>query len=828
MLTKGSWLAYALSMSHNGISQRLLKSMLMITGILSVIIGAGTGLAIGATVNIAAIENFTEFEPALPSKIYDIEGRLITEFFAEEKRELVSLNDLPPHLINALIAREDRAFYRHRGFTFKGMARALVGVLTRQNLGGGSTITQQVAGTLYADRRDISVKRKLVELWWALQLERRYTKNEILEIYLNRMVMGTGVYGVEAASKYFFGHSAKEASLVEAAILVIQLSSPVRYDPFRNPNNARTRSRQVLDQMVRLRFVDSATAQTSFNEYWDNFDYTRISAGAFFSRDDKAPWFSEYVRRQLEESLYGSLDLYRDGFNVYTTLDLDTQAAADKAMKTGIEQANAKFKRSSSQRLEGVAEEYLPVLELLGLGFNIPGLLVGETKAEKSTSEYYFQRLNPVVDAAALMFGLQDLKSLANAGFGKVKTDLEKTTVEGALVTIENDTGHIKALVGGSKYDQSNQSIRAVQSRLMPGSTFKPLYYSAAIDSKKFTEASLIYDEPVVFYTQDGTPYMPQNFKGEWKGPVLLWYALSKSLNIPSLKVLDGIGFDAAIQRSAALLDITDPAEIRSTFPRVYPLGLGIIGVSPLKMARAFAVFANGGQAVSPVSIRSVEDRQGRPILEPERDVRAKMTSRGKANQVVSSQNAAVMVDMLGRVVQSGTLSGQTASGSSFRQTDSSGKSYVIPAAGKTGTTDNWADAWTVGFTPYMTTAIWFGFDRPGNSLGVDQTGAVLAGTIWANYMKDIHKGLPYKDFQRPQTGLVKAAVCAVSGQVLTPACNEGSVNLLFLEGTQPVVSCEIHGKPAVEDPAPTEIPEPPTTTDAPAEMLPEGEKRSE
>ncbi len=769
------------------------RVFIVLAALTAVLAGAGTGLALAATHNIALKENFTDFQPALPSKIFDIQGRLITEFFSDEKREIISIGELPPHLINAIITREDKTFYRHRGFDLKRLAAAFFGVLTGRNLGGGSTITQQVAGGLYADRHEITLRRKFVELWWALQIERRYTKSEILELYLNRTVMGTGVYGVEAASKYFFGHSARDLTLAESAILVVQLSSPVRFDPFKNPNNARSRSRAVLDSMVKLGYAKKAEADASFNEYWDNFDYTRVSAGAYFTRDDKAPWFSEHVRRQLDDMLYGSLDLYTDGFNVYTTLDLDKQALADSYMKRGIEQANAGFRRSGAQHLVEAEDTYIPILEMLGFTFNLDALLVSDAKAENSTFNYYKQKINPVVDAAALLFGLPDLKSLSNAGFGRMKTDLEKSTVEGALITIENDTGYITSMVGGSKYDQSNQNIRAVQSKLMPGSTFKPLYYSAAIDSRKFTEASLIYDAPVIFYTQDGTPYMPLNFKGEWKGPVLLWYALAKSMNIPSLKVLDGIGFDAAISRAAALLDITDPAEIRSTFPRVYPLGLGVIGVTPLKMARAFSVFANGGKAVTPMAIRSVEDRQGRPVLEPEKEIRTKQAQKGSANQIISPQNAAIMVDMLQRAVQLGTLAGQTSSGTIFKQSSGSGVSYTIPAGGKTGTTQNWADAWTVGFTPYMTTAIWFGFDRPGNSLGVEQTGALLAGTIWSNYMRDIHKGLPFKDFPKPQSGLARMTVCAVSGQVLTPLCNEGSVNLLFLDGTQPVTPCEIH-----------------------------------
>ncbi len=593
-----------------------------------------------------------------------------------------------------------------------------------------------------------------MELWWALQLERRYTKDEILEIYLNTMVMGTGVYGVEAASKYFFGHSARELSLAEAAILVIQLSSPARYDPYRNPNAARSRSRGVLESMVAFKYATREDVVRSFDEFWDNFDYTRISAGAFLSRDDKAPWFSEYVRRQLEEMLYGSLDLYTDGFSVYTTLDLDKQALADSYMAGGLAQANAQYKRASSQRLGEAERTFIPILEMLGLAFNQESFRASDSRTEFAAQEMYRDRINPLLDATALLFGIPDLKSLTNAGFGRLKTELERTVVEGALVTIENETGHITSMVGGSRFDQSNQLIRATQARLMPGSTFKPLYYSAALDSGRFTQASLLYDAPVVFYTADGNPYMPLNFKGEWKGPVLLWQALARSMNIPSLKVLDAIGFDAAIARAASLLDITDPAEIRSTFPRVYPLGLGVIGTTPLKMARAFSVFANGGSTVTPIAIRSVEDRTGAVILEPEKDLRRRQAQNAERNRVVSSVNAALIVDKLERVVKSGTLAGQTAAGTSFRQQKTDGSSYIIPAGGKTGTTDNWADAWTVGFTPYLTTAIWFGFDRPGNSLGVEQTGALLAGTIWANYMRDIHRGMPPKEFPKPHTGL--------------------------------------------------------------------------
>jgi penicillin-binding protein 1A len=323
----------------------------------------------------------------------------------------------------------------------------------------------------------------------------------------------------------------------------------------------------------------------------------------------------------------------------------------------------------------------------------------------------------------------------------------------------------------------------------MPGSSFKPLYYSAAMDSRQFTPASLIYDLPIVFHNEDGTPYLPLNFRGEWKGPVLLYNALANSMNVPSLKILDAIGFDAAIDRAADLLMVYDPAAKRRTFPRLYPMGLGTISVAPIQIARAYAVFANRGQDVTPIAIRTIEDRNGRIIMDPERELRVKQRRMGTDIQVISPQNAYVMTGLLKKTLDVGTLA--SVSGK-FVFRDEDGARYHIPAAGKTGTTQNWSDAWAVGFTPYYTTAIWFGFDKPGNSLGLSLTGATLAGPIWGDYLREIHLGLPAKDFIRPAGGLVDVTVCTHSGLLKTSSCPSG-VTLTFLEGTQPAVYCDVH-----------------------------------
>ncbi|MDR2490931.1 MAG: PBP1A family penicillin-binding protein [Spirochaetaceae bacterium] len=780
--------------SRESIKKRVVLRLIAgVTLFFVMLIGAGLGFALAATENVINQEEFQVFTPALPTKILDIHGSVITEFSAEEKRELVALADLPKHLIYAALAREDPAFYKHRGFSIRGIGRALYGQITGKTLGGGSTITQQVAGTLYTDRREYSYSRKLRELWWAIQMERRYTKNEILEIYLNYMYMGPGVYGVEAASKYFFGHGAKDMTLAESAVLVVQLSSPSKYNPLDNPNIAMERQMWVLDKMIELGFTTREEADASYNEYWSKYDYTRASLSAYYHREDKAPWFSEYVRRELDGMMYQTMDYYRDGYTVQTTLDLSFQKAARELMEKSIERANNEYSRSSGSRIDRAEAQVLPLINMLNLHFGMNMLRVDYSKRNEYRAQSRYNRLiNPIVDMSALLLNMPELKEASAAGFEELKTTAEQNVVEGALVLIENETGYIKALIGGSKYDQNNQLIRATQGRVMPGSSFKPLYYSAAIDSRKFSPSSLIYDVPIVFYNEDGTPYIPLNFRGEWKGPVLLYEALAHSMNVPSLKILDAIGFDAAIDRAAALLGINDPETKRRTFPRVYPMGLGIISIAPIQMAKAFAAFANEGKEVVPIAILSISDRNGRVIVDNERDLRLKQRQKGDGIQIISPATAYVMTGLLKKTVEMGTLGGQSAK---FSYVDDNGKRYYIAAAGKTGTTQNWSDAWTVGFTPYYTSAIWYGFDKPGNSLGLNLTGATLAGPVWGDFMREVHRGLPSRDFKRPANGVTDLRVCAKSGQLLTPNCKSGSVVLSFLSGATPTEYCTYHGE---------------------------------
>ncbi len=760
----------------------------------AVLFGAGLGALIGLTVNTINTENYTEFTPALPTKLLDINGELITEFASDEKREMIEITSLPQHMIDALVTREDQVFFQHRGFSLKAIFRAVVGKLTHRSLGGGSTLTQQIAGTLYCDRSDISVKRKIYELWYAVQMERRYSKQEIMELYLNQVYLGGGTNGVNAASKYYFGHGADAITPAEAALLVIQLSNPSYYNPFEHPNRAQERQKTVLSQMIELGYLSKEVADASYEDFWTNFDYTRTSSSAYHLREDKAPWFSEYVLRELNTMMYGTMDVYRDGYTVNTTLHLDHQESADRVMEYYIQYANDSFNASHSGRINDATTTYIPMTELFSLVFNIPNLKTSEQRTETNIRKTYNEQLNPVLDLFALITGQENLKVNVNKVSAQNKDKKKTAAVEGTMISLENSTGYITSIVGGSTFDEDNQYIRATQATLQPGSGFKPLYYSAAIDSRQFTGATIIYDTPTVFYKNDGSPYIPVNFKNEYLGSMQLWSALANSQNIPSLKILDAIGFDAAIERATALLGIPDNEREQRSFLPVYPLGLGVVTVQPVQMARAFAIFANGGKEVTPMAIRTVEDRNGNVILQPEKEIRDAQQAKGDDIQVITPQTAYVMTDLLQNTVKVGTLARGSGWGSKFRFTDSNGKKFTMPMGGKTGTTQNTTDAWAQGFSPYYTSVFWFGFDQKGPTLGT-LTGATLSGLAWGDFMHDIHMGLPYKDFYKPQSGIIEATVCTKSGLLPTEDCVEAghTKQIAFLAGTEPTTVCEVH-----------------------------------
>jgi len=771
-------------MRHSGKQRIVLLSLSLSLFVVGGILGIALGMSLAANQNIRNMDELNASRPSLPTRVLDINGELITEFFSDEKREIIPITSLPKIQIYALTTREDALFYKHTGVALGGFIRALLNnalyaITNKGYFSGFSTLTMQVAGARHADRSDISVSRKLKEIWWAYQLERRFTKQEILEQYLNLVYFGHNTYGVEAASQFFFGHSAIENSPAEAAMLVIQLAGSGLYSPIIQPDAARDRQLEILNQMVEAGYLDRELATQSFESYWTHFDWSRSpSDSPYFDRlaNDQAPYFSEFIRSEAEKYLFGQQDIYRDGYTIYTTLDLEYQREAENQIRDGLEQWNRSYQHDRELKTNYASSQLVHTIDLLSLFFDLPEIHVASSQKRREALEYLVNEMTPVMDIMSMSFGLHDFKTITNRSYDVARTHARMNNVEAALICLDNTTGYILAMVGGSEFNRNNQFNRAVDAKVMPGSAFKPLYYSAGISSGLLTAATRFYDGPRAFTSPDGTLYTPSNYGGSWSGYVLLRDALARSLNIPSLAVLETIGFDAAISRAAELMDITDPQEIGKTFDRVYPLGLGTLSLSPIQLARAYATIANRGRAVEPIAIRFIEDRDGNVIVNPERDLRE--SQERKNTQLISQQTAYIMTSMLQSTVSSGTLASARKSVDGFDN---------MPIAGKTGTAQNWSDAWTVGFTPYYTTALWIGFDKRGNSLGPNQTGASSTGPVWARYMKSIHADLPRINFPRPETGIVEIEIDRRTGML--PDANSAAENRkmeLFIAGTQP------------------------------------------
>jgi len=765
------------------------KILLSVTFVVALLLGALLGAALAAIKNFEFYEEMDARQSPLPTRVYDIKGRLITEFYSDENREIVALNDMPVHLVNAIVTREDQEFYSHPGYSIKGIIRAAWGWITNNYQGGGSTLTIQVAGHRYADRTEYSITRKIVELWYALLLEKRYSKNEILNYYLNEMPFGGGTNGVETASKYYFDKSVKDITLAESVLLVNILSSHTAYSPLKNPETAKDRQRYILNEMVALGYATQEEADFSFNLYWSNYDPTRIAVGDFFNRKDEAPWFSEYVRTQLENELLGSQDIYRSGLNVYTTLDLDYQRIADEIMVEYTEIANDKYQRELANRVPYIENTLIPLTNFFSMAYDIGGISSsGRSIARIKVMDYYHENVNPVIDLISSSLNVETLRKPIGDSYESLDLLNQKTQIQGALICIDSHKGYIYAMVGGNEFTYLNQFNRATIGELQPGSSFKPLYYSEAINSEIVTPATLLFDSPVAFKNDDGTYYTPENYIGDWYGRVTVRQGLALSLNIPSLRVLAKIGFDAAINRASLLLGITDPGEINRRFPRKYPLGLGVVSVSPIQMARAFATFVNQGVSVDPIAILYVEDRNGNIILNSEKESLER--SANPDSQVLRPEAAYIMTQMLSSTVDWGTLI--------YGRNHAGGFDPAWDIAGKTGTTQNWADGWAVGFTNDITTALWFGFDTPGNSLGRKQAGANVAGFPWAVFMKRIHEEMDLEaaTFEEPE-GLTRREVCFKSGLIPDPdGYCEGNTRMeIFIQGTQPYEYCDFHRK---------------------------------
>ena len=691
------------------------------------------------------------FEPSTVTLMYSDQDQLIAELYLE-KRIVVPLNKIPTQLKQAALAVEDANFYRHMGIDLKAVFRAF---LTNMKAGrvveGGSTITQQLSKTLFLTR-ERSLARKIKEAILSIRMELIFTKDEILEMYLNQIYYGHGSYGVEAAARTYFGKSVQNLSLDEVAIIAGLPKSPNNYSPYRNPKRARSRRNHVIRRMAQEGFIKSNEAKQAMKKPFTLGEVTNML--------NRAPYFVEYIRKQLM-TMYGRNKVYKSGLKVYTTLNIEKQILAQEATKKNLLIADKRYGYRGPLGTMDISLPEIVLQESLSeinnftegihpkTGTNIKGLV-------KSVNKEYLTVLTGQGE------GIIELKDMDWAREPNIKVDgrwarihrvdknfypgdkilvkvlgiyesgslwslslEQEPEVESALISLEPHTGHIKALIGGYDFSKS-QFNRAIQAVRQPGSVFKPIVYATAI-SKGFSPASIIIDSPIIFKEKDHDfdKWKPVNFEKKFYGPTPLRKALAKSRNIITVKLLQKIGTRSVIQMAKNL-------GINSHLENNLSIGLGSSGVTLKELVSAYSAFANRGIRVEPQGIRYVENRNGKILYKNSQ----------KITQPITSGTAQIITSLLQSVVQEGTAKKV--------------RSLNRPTAGKTGTTNNYIDAWFMGFTPKLITGVWVGKDNV-EPLGRNETGSRTAIPIWLDYMKGALINTPIQNFPvSPETVYAK------------------------------------------------------------------------
>lgn len=748
--------------------------------------GAAGGVFAAYVQDLPTLDALEQYSPSLVTTLYSDEDEPFAAFF-EQRRILVSLNKIPPYLIEALLATEDTRFYSHRGIDPRGIARALLTNLrTLRRAEGGSTITQQLAKVLFLTPEK-SLARKMKEILLAFQIEREYPKDKILEMYFNQIYFGHGAYGVEAAAQTYFGKSVDELNLAEAAMLAGLPRAPNTYSPIVDKERARRRRGVVLQRMVEEGFITTEQAEAAAAIPFDE--------RAFAAVRSQAPYFVEYVRQYLEER-YGSYALYHGGLKVYTTLNVRLQQAADQSLTQGLREID----QQKGLRLAGGGPTARVTPRRPGAPLR-PGLVV-EGVIQRVTA----RGIHVTVDGYSGEIPFKAMRvaegpKLADAFHpdDRVLVRLEavdhnrktltlalaqEPEMEGALLALDPRTGQIKAMVGGYDFQRSKFN-RAIQARRQPGSAFKPFVYAAAFDLG-LTPSTIFEDSPVSFpATIDGEQkeWSPENYDQTFRGPVTLRQGLEQSINVVAVKLLETIGVGAATQMAHRL-------GIRSPIRAELGLALGTSEVTLLEMVSAYGTLAAGGVRNAPYAIMRILDSRGRILEErfPE------------GQQVLRPATAATLTHVLEGVVQRGT--GRRA------------RALERPLAAKTGTTQDAADAWFLGYSPSLVAGVWIGYDTV-RSLGPHETAATLAAPIWMQFMRAALEGSPPEAFPVPDP-LVPVTVNYYTGLPTYPQ-DPDAVTEYFLRGTEPRRATMGGAAAPLPPPAVAPLPPAPPATTAPA-----------
>mgnify|MGYP002277566022 CR=1 FL=1 len=726
--------------------------------------------------DLPKITSLTDYHPSIITTVYSDDNRKIAEFY-KERRIVVPLSDIPLQLQQAFIAAEDARFYKHRGIDFFSIIRAFIKNLEAGTIvQGGSTITQQVTKSfLLTPER--SYERKIKEAILAYRIDKAFSKQEILYLYLNQIYLGHGAYGVQAAAENYFGKTVSELNLAECAILAGLPQAPSRYSPFRYPERAKQRQIYVLNRMLADGFINNQEVSEAIDVKMD----IKPRRNWYI---EEVPIYTEHIRRYVEKK-YGADALYSQGLKIYAAVNIEMQKAARKEIEKGLRDLDRRQgyrgpeEQLSPEEIESFSDELQaaftdnPLIE----GMSTKGVVIdvddsagtatvrlGDARGIVSLEDIRWAR-KPNINVAYYQARVRKVSQVLKIGDVILVKLIKKQTsddlwdlsldqnpeTQSALVCIEAETGLVKVMVGGRDFTES-QFNRAIQSRRQPGSAFKPIIYSAALDNG-YTAATEIIDSPIVFKDQvNDFTWKPKNYGKKFYGPTLLREALAKSRNVVTIKILQDIGIDACIDYARKL-------GITSELTRDLSLALGSSGVSLLELVNAYAVFANKGYLVEPAFITKIEDRYGN-ILEEMNPAR---------KRVVDKSTAYIMTSLLKSVVKDGTA----------RRI----KALNRPVAGKTGTTNDLQDAWFLGYTPDYISGVWVGYDN-GRPLGKGETGSRTASPIWLGFMQDILKDKPVREFPVPE-GVVFSKIDAQTGLLPIPESKQ-TIFECFKEGTVP------------------------------------------
>ena len=741
--------------------------------------------------SLPRLDKLEDYTPPVVTSIYSSDGHLIAEFY-RERRIVVPINKIPNKLIQAFVAAEDASFFEHEGIDFVSIFRAAIKNIRAGGIvQGGSTITQQVAKSLLlTPERKFSRKFKEAILAW--RIEQNFTKREILHLYLNQIYLGHGAYGVQAAAENYFATDVEQLTLAQCSMLAGLPQAPSRYSPYRNFERARKRQIYVLERMKKNGFITSAEMEQALAENLVIHPRTKNTAAG-------TGYFTEQVRRYLEQE-YGAEQLYTAGLQVHTTISLSMQQQAQQAVRDNLHAYDKRLGLQQPARIlppEQWQHSDIDSADKLENNKIYQAILTGEDQhgnllvqagqhlciiprttlkwcepfAVTEYSEAYVSADNSADRIKSLPIGSVVHIKIQQTGSEPLQAELfQYPQAQGALLAMDPHTGQIRAMVGGYDFEQS-QFNRVLQAKRQPGSAIKPLIYAAALD-KGYTAASIIVDTPLIYKDKDAEgeerEWKPDNYSNKFYGATTLREALAHSYNVISIKLLKDIGI-----RYAA--DYLHKLGINSDINMDLSMALGTNSVTPLEMATAYSVFANGGIRITPSYIDKIFDRHGKilkstdPADFPTGPKSGQELISLEKKRVMSEETTCLITNMLESVVQSGT---------GWRA-----KALKRPAAGKTGTTDNLNDAWFVGYIPQLVTVSWVGYDQQ-RPLGKSETGSRAAAPAWVDFMQQACTGLPKRNFYIPDS-MEFYPIDTETGLLATEDSQDMSVEM-FAPGTAP------------------------------------------